>query len=279
MTSKNKGKCVFGTERVFKMRMLSSRTLAFLGCFAVMLTLSSCISQVYVPTAPAAPLLERRGDLAISGNLSIATAISGSIAYAFFDNLSLLAEGSYDAIGQSRSSEHSWKGINLGLGFQSRGGDSLKFDLYAGVGRGSGVGVHVEEPEWCLFCFRDDWREERRTELATSNIFAVGSIGYRWKMISLIANARVAYVHVDNFHTSWERIEEGIQVASSWQSAQSSFFSFEGTLMLRINGAWGLDPFGYVTFASPSPRTMLDEDHYLGGNIGIGWRYSFNLIE
>jgi hypothetical protein len=248
-----------------------------ISVLAISVGLSSCMPEIYVPMVHSAPQLAKQGDVAISGNLALATMMNGSLAYAFFDNWSIMMEGAYDPANNRQS--HEWLAANIGFGFSAQVTDSVRVELYSGAGRGAGRGRKEVRPEFCVFCPRETWAEDRQTELSTSNLFVTGSIGYRMNILSLIISGRASRVRIDKFSSRWTRTEDSLLVGSSSQSGHGSFTSLEGTLMLRLNGIFGLNLFGYLTVARPIPRTIMDEDHYLGGNIGLGLQYRFNILD
>src|SRR5688572_21958709 len=98
-------------------------------CAFLVLGLPSCMPEIYVPMTHSAPQLKRQGDIALSGNLAIATMVNGSLAYAFFDNWSILAEGAYDP--EDKRQSHAWRAANLGLGFSTQLTDSSRIEIYA----------------------------------------------------------------------------------------------------------------------------------------------------
>ena len=112
---------------------------------AVVQGLVACHPQpsVYVPTAPAAPLLKKAGEVRISGafnndnNRSGYNATFGSVelAYALNDDLALMINGAFDPMGHD-SNTRSFRYGEVALGYYEPFKEYGRMEVWAGAGTG-----------------------------------------------------------------------------------------------------------------------------------------------
>jgi hypothetical protein len=236
--------------------------------------LSSCITQAYIPLAPAAPLLLEAGDFALAGNIGYASLANGSFAYAFVDHFSFQLQGAFDpAIGGTPD----WVSADAALGYHAELGGDWRMDLYVGAGKADGQDRESEASDYCWVCMTDgipDWTSTIKTTRASLNT----NVGIRQEKYSLVLGVTAAYVHVDHFQLRWQQPFGDEVDISRDRDGHDPFLTIETSLMLRLNTRTVFSPYGFISYGFALPDYIKAEGHYLPLTIGVGLQFRTNLL-
>lgn len=233
-------------------------------------SLASCV-PVYVPSPPSAPLLLDKGDLSVSGNMSTSTLANLSVAYAFFDNFSVLAEVSLDPE-MTSDDDHQFFGTNAALGYGGALGGDFRADVYLGGGFGSSQAVGNDG-----FLFGDGGTIRRTARF--TNLLGQIDIGVVHRSIEAAYQLRGNYLMFNRYHKIRENLGmQGNLLSLDVASGHENNLFLEHSFVFRF-GSEDMKGLCFLNMSlHPDSKDEDRETIHMPVSIGFGLHFRFNAF-
>jgi len=218
------------------------------------LMLCNACAPVYIPNSRQVHLLDHRGEL--DGNFNAGTNgtdIQG--AYAVSDHLGIMAAGSFDKanVKESNSDYHKHHYGELGLEYFTSMGKIGRFELGAGMGRGSATAVD-----------HYDFISPRELKATGkyNKLFISSDVGLQTGMLDLGVVARLGNVSFTEFETS----------STTYTNTKSATF-FEPAALMRL-GWKHIKLESQIGFSKPFKKDLAFDYEPFYFSLGLNFNFS-----
>jgi hypothetical protein len=257
--------CIFASEGT-SLIIIDLMRIAYYPVAILLCTGLAACGNMYVPMPPTAPLVEKQGDLALSGILATGSAFNASAAYALTDRFVALIEYSYNpSIDSGIYQSYTVGGIAVGC---MQSAKDLRADFFAGFGRGSSS----YEGHGGLYSSGLD-----SGAASFNSYFLQGSITFENEWRGIGYQLRASYISFDHYLRIDQRYNNSGGVDSDTSRVAEDNLILEHTVFVRI-GSEDIKVLGFVNLSNElltQPQTRWQNIL----SVGLGAQLRFNLLE